>query len=377
MFGVRVLESPLWSVKYRPESWDDFVGQDLAITQLRTLAASKTCPNLLLVGPSGTGKSLAAITFAREFLGPDLESNFLWLNVRDLIKFPVSKAKRPIQALAKLDHDERTALDEYMSFVYKEAKNIRQRRGKSGDPNRSEMLHAAIKLFASTLTVTTDLVKILVLDEADALDNNMQQSLRRTMELYSDACRFILITPTLAGWSPAIISRCIVLKFGMIPASVIREKIAEIAKRESITIDDVALTAISREADGNMRRAINLLQMAAAGRAKVTEDDVYEVSETPLTKKVREIVTLAISGSFVKARDKMRSLLAIDGYTPSEVIVEIQRDILRRPLDRPLRQKILDRIAEIDHRLTQSKNPFIQLAALLASIGNHEGFLTS
>ncbi|MHA1770986.1 MAG: AAA family ATPase [Candidatus Thorarchaeota archaeon] len=362
------MESPIWSIKYRPQKWDDFVGQDAAIEQLRSFASSKTCPNMILIGPYGTGKSRAAELFAREFLGEDFDANYLWLNVRDLRFYPLSKAKRPIQALAKLSREERTSFDEYMSFVYKEAKRYRKLRGRTGDPNRSELLHAAIKVFASTLTVTTDLVKILVLDEADALDNNMQQALRRTMELYSDATRFILVTPSLAGWSPAILSRCVVLKFHTISQEVISQHLSMIAKAESVDITEKALAAVAREADGDLRRAINLLQVAAAGRDTVTEDDVYDISETYLSKQIRAIVSLTIDGSFVKARDKLRSLQAYDGYSANEVISAIQRDILRRPFERTLLNQLIDRIAEIDSRLPQSKNPFMQLDALLASI---------
>ncbi|MHA1216009.1 MAG: AAA family ATPase [Candidatus Thorarchaeota archaeon] len=362
------MESPLWCIKYRPRKWEDFVGQDNAINELRRFAETKTCPHMIFIGPPGTGKTAAVELFAREFLGADFDANYLWLNVRDLRTYPVSKAKRSIQALAKVDRSQRTQFDEYMSVVYKEAKEALRRRGKSGDPNRSEMLHQAIKMFASTLTVTTELVKIMALDEADALDNNMQQALRRTMEIYSDACRFILVTPTLAGWIPAILSRCIVVRFQPIPEADVKHRISEIASAEGVEIGEVALTAIARECNGNMRRAINVLQMAAAKSEHVSEDDVYDVSETPLTKAVRELVTLAINGSFVKSRDKMRKLLAIEQYSPSEVLREIQHDILRRPFDDATRIALLERIAVIDNRMHEGKNAFIHLGALLASI---------
>ncbi|MHA1813942.1 MAG: hypothetical protein ACTSYX_10990, partial [Candidatus Thorarchaeota archaeon] len=89
---------------------------------------------------------------------------------------------------------------------------------------------------------------------------------------------------------------------------------------------------------------------------------------TPLTKAVRELVTLAINGSFVKSRDKMRKLLAIEQYSPSEVLREIQHDILRRPFDDATRIALLERIAVIDNRMHEGKNAFIHLGALLASI---------
>ncbi|MFW9931303.1 MAG: AAA family ATPase, partial [Candidatus Thorarchaeota archaeon] len=78
------MEPVLWSIKYRPKSWDDFVGQNEPITQLRSYVKSKTVPHLILYGPSGTGKTTAAQIFGREILGESFTSNFKMLNIRDL-----------------------------------------------------------------------------------------------------------------------------------------------------------------------------------------------------------------------------------------------------------------------------------------------------
>ncbi len=364
------MESPLWSIKYRPRKWEDFVGQDMAIQQLRQMAESGTCPHLMFVGPSGTGKTAAAEVFARSLLGPDFESNYLWLNVRDLRYYPVSKAKRSVADLAKLDREERTPLDEYMSFVYREAKMTLRTRGKSGDPNRSDLLHTAIRLFASTLTVATETVKILVLDEADAMDNNMQQALRRTMEIYGEDCRFILITPSLSNWIPAILSRCLIIHFPSASQEDIVKCLRVIAERENVSVDDSVLEVIARESAGDLRRAIDILQMAhvAASSGAITEDHVYEVSEHPLQRAIHEAVSLVIEGSFKESRDRVRKLLAIERYEPHAVMQGILRDIMYRPLDPEVRDKIIRRIAEIDTRITQAKNPFIHVTAVMASI---------
>ncbi|MHA2188510.1 MAG: replication factor C small subunit, partial [Candidatus Thorarchaeota archaeon] len=82
------MEPVLWSVKYRPAGWDDFIGQDSAISQLRKFASAGTYPNMIIYGPEGTGKTCAANTFAREILGDSYGPNFKWLNVRDLRTYP-------------------------------------------------------------------------------------------------------------------------------------------------------------------------------------------------------------------------------------------------------------------------------------------------
>ncbi|MFW9846006.1 MAG: AAA family ATPase [Candidatus Thorarchaeota archaeon] len=363
------MEPPLWSIKYNPKNWEDFVGQDAAISQLRNLAMSGSIPNMILYGPYGTGKTSAARVFSREALGESLSTNFKLLNIRDVSSYSVAKAKRDIKDLAKLERSKRTDLDEYMSMVFKEVKADLKAKGRTRDPNRSQLLQGAISIFASTVTVSDQLVKILVLDEADAITSNMQQALRRTMEIYNEACRFIFTTPTLAGWSPAVISRCLVVKFPNPPLVAISSLVQRVAAAENVKVDAAALNAIARESNGDMRQAINLLQISAASGKPVTEDEVHSCSETTLVSGVRNMITMAIEGSFVIAREALRGMLALEGYSPQEVLLQIERELLSRPFESKNLKEILDRVAEIDHRLTQANNPFIHLTALLASIG--------
>lgn len=326
---------------------------------------------MIFYGPNGTGKTAAADVFSKAILGKSFEANFKSLNIRDIWFMSLTDAKRSVQDLAKLTRDERSELDEYMSVVYREAKDALKLKGKTSPPNRSQLLQEAIRFFASTITVTDEKIKILVLDEADALSYSMQQALRRTMELYSDACRFILITPSLSGWSPAIISRCSVLKFPLLAEDQIVAHIINIAKRENVSLEPDAALAIARESEGDLRRAINLLQITATSSSKITEDDVYTHSETTLNRITREIVSLTIHGSYQDARKMMRNLVAVDGYDPQEVLLAIERDLVKRPFDHDTLNKVLDRVAKIDFRLIQGKNSFVHLAALLASLRNY------
>jgi len=371
------LEPLLWSIKYRPKDWDEFVGQDSTIRQLKNLAESNTLQNMIFYGPTGTGKTAAADVFSRAILGSSFTANFKSLNIRDIWFMPKTQAKRSIQDLAKLSRDERSELDEYMSIVYREAETSLKAKGRTSPPNRSQLLQEAIRFFASTITVTEEKVKILVLDEADALSHSMQQALRRTMELYSDACRFILITPSLSGWSPAVISRCSVLKFPLIDQEKAIDHLNYIAKHEGVKLQPDAAKAIARESEGDMRRAINLLQICATSSSTITEDTVYSHSETTLNSTSKEIVSLAIDGLYSDARKMMRGLLAIDGYDPQEVLLAMKRDLVTRPFDPVTLDKVLKRVAEIDFRLTQGKNSFVHLAALLASLRNYAAELSS
>jgi len=352
------------------------VGQDPVIGHLTNLSDSGVLPNMIFYGPPGTGKTAAAEVFSRAILGSSYGANFKSLNIRDIWDISMTDAKRTVQDLAKLDRDKRSELDEYMSIIYREAQSALKVKGNTRPPNRSQLLQEAIRFFASTSTVTDEKIKILVLDEADALSNNMQQALRRTMELYSESCRFILITPTLAGWSPAIISRCSVLTFPVPNDNVIAEHVTNIAEKEGVKIDSNATLAIARECSGDLRRALNLLQIVATASDTITEDIVYAHSQTYLSANVRDIVSMAIEGSFETARKKIRGLLALDGYSPQEILLEIERDLVTRPFDYNTLRKVLNRVAEIDYRVTQGKNSFIHLTALIASLREYAAEIT-
>ena len=82
------------------------------------------------------------------------------------------------------------------------------------------------------------------------------------------------------------------------------------------------------------------------------------------------MISSALSNDFVKARDMLRRLLTSEQYSPTEVMVQIQREVVKRPLEDTKMRHLLDRMSEIDYRMTQGKNPHIHLMALLASIGN-------
>ncbi len=323
---------------------------------------------MIIYGPSGTGKSAAVNIYCRQVLGEDYSTNFKLINVRELMTYPLTLAKRSLQEVAKVDPELRSDLDEYMSLIYQEAQEELKMRGQKGTPNRTQLLQMAIRVFSSSYTLSEVPVKILVLDEADAMNSSMQQALRRTMEIYGDVSRFIFITQSLAGWSPAVLSRSLVLRFQSPPKEAITGLLRKISQNEGVNADDVVLSTIAKICHGDVRRAINLLQMASAGVDRVTEDEVYKVSQTPLEHYVHNIITLAFNGEFVRARKMLRELLTIEGYEPVDVIRQIERDILIRPLDHDTRAVILKRIADIDSKLNIARNPYIHLTALITSI---------
>jgi replication factor C small subunit len=140
-----------------------------------------------------------------------------------------------------------------------------------------------------------------------------------------------------------------------------------IAKNEGVEYDEKALEAIFDISEGDMRKAINILQAAAAG-GKVTVEQVYKVVGLAHPREIREMIKLALNGDFLKARDKLRKLMIDYGLSGLDVIKQVHSEIFKSDMDLPEEAKVLiaDYAGEIQFRLVEGGDDEIQLNAFLA-----------
>jgi replication factor C small subunit len=138
----------------------------------------------------------------------------------------------------------------------------------ASDERGIDVVRGKIKDFARSIGSGKVGFKIIFLDEADNLTADAQSALRRTMERYSRTCRFILSCNYSSKIVEPIQSRCVIFRFGHLSAKNIEERIREVAKKENVQVDDSAINAIVYVCEGDMRKAINVLQASASMRAR-------------------------------------------------------------------------------------------------------------
>ena len=314
----------MWIEKYRPRSLDEVVNQKETVEGIKALLKMPaTIPHLLFAGPPGTGKSTVALCVARQLMGESFRSLVLELNASD---------ERGIGV-------------------------VRER----------------IKGFSQIIQTAPSGVQfgLVILDECDEMTRDAQTALRRIMETSSRTCRFILICNYQSGIIEPIQSRCSVFRFRRLEEAEAIEYLARICKSEKIDAGPKVVERVFQLSEGDLRRAINYLQVAATSTkgGKLDLTTLEKVMPEAQGELIREMLKLAVLGDFMKARDMMYELLGKHGVSGREIVRGANREVNRIPeITAESQAEVVRTLGECDFRLTQGANEDIQLSAMLAQL---------
>ncbi len=310
------MESALWTEKYRPKEFNEIKGQVEIIKRVKAFVEKKNMPHLLFTGPAGTGKTSLSIVIAKKLFEEQWRQNFLELNASD---------ERGI-----------------------------------------DVIRNKVKDFARTKPIGNVPFKIIYLDECDALTRDAQQALRRTMENYTATTRFILS----ANYSSKIIepiqSRCAVFRFKHLDKKDVYEIIDKIAINEDFHITETAKEALFEVTEGDLRKLENILQSSASISNKIDENMIYAIANTAKPKDIIEILKLALKNDFMAAKTKLLDVMLTNGLSGADIIKQIQKEILNLPIETKDKMSLIDKCGEIEFRMSEGADEFIQLEALLS-----------
>lgn len=309
----------VWAEKYRPKTLEEMVDREEIVSRFKSFVKDKNLPHLLLVGPAGVGKTTSILCLARDLYGTSYQNYVLELNASD---------ERGI-----------------------------------------DVIREKVKNFARTAAIASEVsFKILILDEADSLTTAAQHALRRTMEVYTRTCRFCLIGNYSENIIDPIQSRCSVFRFGPLAEQDVKSYITMISQKEGVKLVPEGLDAVFEASQGDMRKATNLLQAAAATQGEVDDIAIYSVLGKVSPQRVREMINLGMKGEFLEAREILRSLLIDEGLGAEDILRMVYSELMRMKMPERWKVRISDAVGEVDYRLTQGTRPEIQLSTLLAKL---------
>ena len=307
-----------WVEKYRPQTLDDVVGQKQIITRLEKYVDDNSMPNLMFTGPAGVGKTTTALALVKSILGEYWRQNFLELNASD-------------------------------------ARGI-------------ETVRNNIKNFCRLKPIGAPF-RIIFLDEVDNMTKDAQHALRREMEMYTKTASFILSCNYSSKIIDPIQSRCAIFRFAPLKGEEIAERLRFICSNEGFEADDKGIEAIVYFAEGDMRKAVNVLQAAASEGEAISEESIYEVVSKAKPQDITEMINKALMGDFLSARNLLRETMVLQGTSGEDMVTQIYQDVSRRvhegKMDAGIYMNLIEAIAECDFRIREGANPRIQLEALL------------
>jgi replication factor C subunit 3/5 len=303
-----------WVEKYRPTKLNQIISQDDTIKCIDNIIKSEHLPNFLFYGPSGTGKTSTINAITSKLYGNNYDQMVLELNGSD---------------------------DRGINIV----------RGK-------------IQKFASGNNMFCKGVKLVVLDEVDYMTIDAQNALRRIIDEFNNNTRFCLICNYISKIIPALISRCISLRFTPILKVDAIKKIKEVCKKENCVIYKDGIEAIIKLSKGDMRKIYNLLQSTYITYKELNENTVYQTMLYPKPNEMKELFENLIIGSL---EDNVKNLIALKedkSMGLHEIIDELQEILMKYDMDDKRKMNLIKRLSKIELFLNSNIVDKVQIFGL-------------
>jgi DNA polymerase-3 subunit gamma/tau len=285
--------------KYRPQTFEDLVGQDhVARTLANAIATGRIAHAFLFTGVRGVGKTTSARLLAKclSCVGPDGKATG-----------PTAKPCNQCAPCTEITAGNDLDVQEIDGASYNGVDEVRRlQEGMTFRPAR-------------------DRFKIYIVDEVHMLSTAAWNAFLKTLEEPPPHVKFIFATTEVHKVPVTILSRCQRYDFKLIPTQAIAKRLDEVLAQESIEADQSAVQVLAREAAGSMRDAMSLLdQVIAFSGTKLSGADVARVLGVADRKILHELATALVDGQAAACLGVVERL-AQQGFD----LAHVTKDVLR------------------------------------------------
>ncbi|XP_065169008.1 replication factor C subunit 2 [Atheta coriaria] len=307
-----------WIERYRPKEFSDIVGNAEMVSRLSAFAQQGNVPNIIIAGPPGVGKTTTILCLAKILLGPAFKSAVLELN--------------------------------------------------ASNDRGIDIVRNKVKMFAQQkVTLPPGKHKIVILDEVDSMTEGAQQTLRRTMELYSNSTRFALACNYSDKVIEPIQSRCAILRYMRLTDAQILQRVLQICELEKVESTKDGLEAIVFTAQGDMRQALNNLQSTHNGFGLVSSENVFKVCDEPHPLLIKDMLLSCGAGDYRKAYKVLSHLWSL-GYAAEDIIKNVSKVCKNLDIGDDQKLAFIREIGQTHQRIVDGLTTLVQMSGMLARL---------
>jgi replication factor C subunit 2/4 len=318
-----------WIEKYRPQKIEEIVMDDVINKQILNIIKNKDIPNMILTGTPGIGKTTTLLCLARELYGPYANEAVLELNASD---------DRGIQSI-------NTSVINFCNYLipYKDDKK---------SPYSKQ--------------------KLIIFDEADNMTDKALPIISMLMDKYHETTRFVFTCNVSSKIIESIQSRCKILRFSRLPIEFITKRLTEICKLEKVKFKKNALEEIAIISGGDLRSAVNLLQLTTDKFESITSENVSSTCDKPSAILIKNIIIDCIDKKLIEAIEKTYQLKE-KGFTGADIInnsFNVLRLHICNDIKEEIKMKLLTVISEYMYNISKTMDTDILLTSFLIEMNN-------
>ncbi|MEM4270690.1 MAG: Replication factor C small subunit, partial [Candidatus Pacearchaeota archaeon] len=127
------------------------------------------------------------------------------------------------------------------------------------------------------------------------------------------------------------------------------------------------ISIIYEASEGDCRRVINLMQSTASISPKITKELVETIVSSAKPSDIKIVLDYALAGDFVNAREKLLDIMLKESLSGQDMLKAIQKEVWNLNIEPELKVKLTEKIGEVEFRMVEGSDEFVQLQALLAS----------
>jgi DNA polymerase-3 subunit gamma/tau len=287
--------------KYRPQTFDDLIGQEVLVRTLtNAFASGRIAHAFVLTGIRGIGKTTTARIIARGLncIGPD------------------GNGEPTTQPCGVCPNCVMIAEDRHVDVIEMDAAS------NTGVDNMRDLIDSV------QYAPTNARYKVYIIDEVHMLSKSAFNAILKTLEEPPPHVKFIFATTEIRKIPVTIISRCQKFDLKRVELDELTQHLVNVATKENIALPTDCATLIAAAAEGSVRDSLSMLDQAiamgtdASGNVTLTADAIRDMLGLADKTQLFTLLKLIFNGEMEAALAQAKTLHA-QGADPAMLLADL------------------------------------------------------